>query len=188
MSRFTPSRKYLSAGVLAAALGLVSCWFALRWTPSIVPTMLFFVTAAVLLFLAARPTIEIERQHLKIGGRSIPWTDIRAVDRTGWISPLVVFLTLGANKRLVLIYPGDLETSKALLRELRRNATQALIDGIPFREFWGEPAGQPATAQRKKLPSPRYPILRPEDEADVERLYQRLKTVGRLDPKSNDEK
>ena len=36
---------------------------------------------------------------------------------------------------------------------------------------------------------PRYRILRPEDEAEVERLYQRLKTVGNLDQKnSTDEK
>jgi hypothetical protein len=28
-------------------------------------------------------------------------------------------------------------------------------------------------------------LLTPEDEADVERLYQRLRTVGRLDPKNS---
>jgi hypothetical protein len=39
------------------------------------------------------------------------------------------------------------------------------------------------------MPSPRYPLLRPEDEAEVERLYQRLKAVGHLDPKNSpDEK
>src|SRR5260370_26912808 len=32
---------------------------------------------------------------------------------------------------------------------------------------------------------PRYRILRPEDEAEVERLYQRLKTVGNLDQKNS---
>jgi hypothetical protein len=32
-------------------------------------------------------------------------------------------------------------------------------------------------------------VLRPEDEMEIERLYQRLKTVGHLDPKSGgDEK
>ena len=46
------------------------------------------------------------------------------------------------------------------------------------------PAGE-----RKQPPAPRYRILRPEDEAEVERLYQRLKTVGNLDQKnSTDEK
>jgi hypothetical protein len=41
---------------------------------------------------------------------------------------------------------------------------------------------------RRQLPSPRYQLLRPEDEAEVERLFQRLKTVGHLDPKASDEK
>ena len=41
----------------------------------------------------------------------------------------------------------------------------------------------------RKQPAPRYRVLRPEDEAEVERLYQRLKTVGNLDQKnSTDEK
>jgi hypothetical protein len=44
-------------------------------------------------------------------------------------------------------------------------------------------------ADRKEAQIPRYRILRPEDEAEVERLYQRLKTVGNLDQKnSTDEK
>ena len=30
-------------------------------------------------------------------------------------------------------------------------------------------------------PPSRYPLLSPEDEAEVERLFQRLKTEGRLD-------
>ena len=42
--------------------------------------------------------------------------------------------------------------------------------------------------ERKQAPPPRYRILRPEDEAEVERLYQRLKTVGNLDQKNTDEK
>ena len=64
----------------------------------------------------------------------------------------------------------------------------ALIDGIPYRQYWGEVLA--SGGDRKSVPpSPRYRILRPEDEAEVERLYQRLKTVGNLDQKnSTDEK
>jgi len=189
MTKYTPSRNYLTAGIVACALAFVSAWFALRWTPSVVPTILFFLTSACLLFLAARPVVEIHAQHLRVGSRVIPWADIRSIDRTGWISPLVVFMTLAGNRRVLLIYPGDLETSKSLLRQLRRGAFEATIDGIPYREFWGDDpqSAKPAEASRKPLASPRYPMLRPEDEADVERLYQRLKTVGRLDPKGSDE-
>jgi len=34
----------------------------------------------------------------------------------------------------------------------------------------------------------RYPVLRSEDEEEVERLFQRLKSVGHLESKSSDEK
>jgi hypothetical protein len=135
--------------------------------------------------LALRPPIEIRDQFLVIGKRKIRWGDIQRVDRTGWISPLIVRLTLADKSRVLLIYPGDLETSRSLLRHLRRHARQALIDGVPHRNYWGE--GAPGTAGRKSLPAPRYPLLRDEDEAEVERLYQRLKTVGHLDPKNSDE-
>jgi hypothetical protein len=73
-----------------------------------------------------------------------------------------------------------------LLRELRRHSRDALIDGVPYRQYWGEVLPQ---GERKQAPTPRYRILRPEDEADVERLYQRLKAVGNLDQKNSaDEK
>jgi hypothetical protein len=34
----------------------------------------------------------------------------------------------------------------------------------------------------------RYPVLSSEDEEEVERLFQRLKSVGHLESKSSDEK
>ncbi len=52
----------------------------------------FFLTAAMLLALAFRPVIKVYDAHLEIGKRIIPWQDVRRVDRTGWISPLVVKL------------------------------------------------------------------------------------------------
>ncbi|MCI0363853.1 MAG: hypothetical protein L0219_08230, partial [Phycisphaerales bacterium] len=91
------------------------------------------------------------------------------------------------DSRLFLLYPGDPDSCNRLLRHLRRFSRDALIDGIPYRQYWGEvlaPGGQ-----RKQGQPPRYRILLPEDEAEVERLYQRLKTVGNLDQKnSTDEK
>jgi hypothetical protein len=70
---------------------------------------------------------------------------------------------------------------------LRRLSRDALIDGIPYRQYWGEVLAPPP--DRKPAPPPRYRILLPDDEAEVERLYQRLKTVGNLDQKNpTDEK
>src|SRR5262249_38643456 len=148
----------------------------------------FVVTAALMFAMALRPAIEIHEGYVSIGKRIIPWMDIRRLDRTGWISPLIVRITLFDDSCLLLIFPGDLDSCNSLLRHLRRLSRDALIDGIPYRQYWGEVLA-PAANERKQAPPPRYRILRPEDEAEVERLYQRLKTVGNLDQKnSTDEK
>jgi hypothetical protein len=186
MTRYRPSRNYLTAGLVAIAMAALSAWLATQWTVSIVPAVLFCVSAGLLLFLAFRPPVEIHPQQLRIGTRVIPWGDIQAVDVTGWTSPLILLLTLADRSRLLLIYPGDLDTSMSLLRQIRKMSHAALIDGVPYAEFWGA-AQSNVTTSRKRLPAPRYPVLRQEDEEEVERLYQRLKTVGHLDPKSGSE-
>jgi hypothetical protein len=185
MTCYSPSRHYLSAGLIAVALAAFSGWVAFQWPPAWIAAVLFLASAAILLVLAMQPAIEVYEHHLAVGKRIIPWNDIRRLDRTSWISPLIVQLTLTDERRILLIYPGDIDAGKSLLRHLRRCAKDALIDGIPYKQFWGEalPAGQ----ERRQLPSPKYQLLRPEDEAEVERLFQRLKSVGHLD-RSGDEK
>jgi len=179
MNRYSPSRGYFTASLIALALGAFSIWFAADWAPAWLAVGLFLLSTLALLFLALRPTITVGPEALVIGRKRIPWTAIRRVDRTGWISPLVVHLTLANNARVLVFYPGDLDASNSLLRQLRQRSVNALIDGIPYRTFWGEeePAAEPA----KKLPAPIPRLLRAEDEAEVKRLYQRLKKVGRLD-------
>ena len=72
---------------------------------------------------------------------------------------------------------------------MHRHAHAALLDGVPHHEFWGERArseeGQ-AQGTARQDPS-KYPLLSAEDEAEVERLYQRLKTVGHLDQRGGEE-
>jgi hypothetical protein len=137
--------------------------------------------------MAYRPAIELHPRHLSIGSRTIHWLDIRRVDRTGWVSPLIVRLTLFDDSHLLLIHPGNLDSCQALLRHLRRASRDALIDGVPYRQYWGEMLS--STPENKgQTAVPRYRLLRSEDEAEVERLYQRLKTVGNLDKTSSDEK
>ncbi|MCW5979754.1 MAG: DUF3093 family protein [Bryobacteraceae bacterium] len=186
MTRYTPSPNYLSAGLVAIGLAAFSGWYAREWAPAAIPAVLFIVSALLLLALATRPSIEVHDQYLAIGKRAIPWAAIQRVDRTGWISPLVVSLTLSDGKRAWLIFPGDLDSANSLLRRLRRCAASALIDGVPHWQFWGEAI--PPSGERTRIAGPRYRILREEDEAEVERLYQRLKTVGNLDAANGDEK
>lgn len=185
--RYTPSKQYLTAGLVSAALAVVSAVFATEWIIALVGAVLFFLSAIAVMLLAFRPTIEIQEQFLVLGRRAIPWVDIRRVDRTGWISPLAVFVTLSNNERLLLVYPGDLDAANSLLRHIRRSAREALIDGIPWVEFWGETAA--VQVVKKEPPAQKYQLLRTEDEAEVERLFQVLKTVGHLDTRQpSDEK
>jgi hypothetical protein len=160
---------------------LLAGWMGIRWHAAWhsvwIAAALFAVSAGGLLVLAFRPPIEVHETHLMVGRRAITWTDIRRLDRTGWTAPLAVYLTLANEQRLLLLYPGDYDSATSLLRHLRRYSREALLDGIPYRQFWGE---APASEQ-KQLPSGRAPLLRPEDEDEVERLFQRLKSVGRLD-------
>jgi hypothetical protein len=187
VSRYFPSRYYLSAGFIALGLAAFSTWCGLNWALAFIPAFLFILSAGVILFFALQPPIEIHETHVRIRRRNIAWNQIRRLDRTGWISPLVLHITLLDNERVTLIYPGDLDAANSLLRSLRRYAREALIDGIPYRQFWGDSLG--AAPERRQLPSPKYPLLRPEDEAEVELMFQRLKTVGHIDPKkSGDEK
>ena len=187
MTRYLPAKHYLWLGAAAVVFSGLCTWFAGALALAYVPAGLFLATAAILIVLALRPPIEIHEGYLSIGKRIIPWMDIRRLDRTGWISPLIVRVTLFDDSRVILVYPGDLDSCNSLLRHLRRLSRDALIDGIPYRQYWGELLS--ANNERKQAPAPRYRILRPEDEAEVERLYQRLKTVGNLDQKnSTDEK
>jgi hypothetical protein len=177
VTRYIPSRHFLQAGVAAVVLGAFSAWCGRIWVPAYGVGALFVLGAAVLMLLAFRPTIEIHETYLAIGRRGIPWGDIRRVDHLGWMWPLVVRLTLADRKTVLLVYAGDADSAAGLLRHLRRYAQQALIDGHPRPEFLDE-----EPAEGRALASPRYRLLLPEDEAEVERLYQKLKTVRHLDP------
>jgi hypothetical protein len=139
--------------------------------------------SSLLVFLGLRPPIELREKSLVVGTRAIAWEEIRRVDRAGWESPLLVNLTLSDGSCLRLIYPGDLDSSNSLLRNIRRASRFALIEGRPYREFWG--LVLPETPRRQESPFPRYRLLRPEDEEEVERLYQQLRTAGRIDSRSS---
>lgn len=188
MTRFEPARQYLGFGAAAAALAAASAWCGWHYSQiSYFAAGLFLLTAGMLFAMAFLPVIEVHEGYVSIGKRIVPWMDIRRLDRTGWVSPLILRVTLIDDSMFRLVYPGNLESCNTLLRHLRRMSRDALIDGVPYRQYWGEMTA--AGGERKPAPPPRYRILLPEDEAEVERLYQRLKTVGNLDQKnSTDEK
>src|ERR1700733_7773688 len=165
MTRYVPARHYIFFGVALLALAVFSAWLGLTLTRGLlIPAGLFLLVSAVLLALAFRPAIRVYDAHIEIGKRVIPWQDIQRVDRTGWISPLVVKLTLFDDETLTIIYPGEVDCCKHVLRTIRQMATSAMIDGIPYRQYWGEMLGM---SESRQLAPPRQRVLRPEDEEEV---------------------
>jgi len=184
MTRYRPASQYLPASLVAAGLALFSTWCGLRWPFAFIAAGLFVVSAAVLYYLGSRPPVEVDESTLKIGGQLIRWNEVERIDSTAWTSPLVVLLSLKGGRRLRVIYPGDVEAADRLSRHMRRMARHALIDGVPYRQYWGNTWPQP---DPPALQPPKIRLLRPEDEEEVERIYRRLKAVRRSDERSSSE-
>ena len=184
ITRYRVPAVYFWAGLAALAFTGLSGWFALIWPVCWIATGLFLASAILVLYLASRPAVEIYEGHVKIGNHAIPWRHIRRLDRSANM-PLMVRLTLADKTRILVVYPGDPNSSSGLLRSLRRHSREALIDGVPYRQFWGE--ATIGAVPKKQLAPPRYPLLLPDDEAEVERMFQRLKSVGHLDQKTSSE-
>lgn len=192
LARYTPSPRYLALTLFAVAGAILSAWVGVRWAPSWIAAALFGLSAIALAAITLRPAIEIHETHLRIGRRLIGWDEIRRVDCTSWNAPLAVHITLRDGVRFMILYPGDPDSSSSVLRHIRRHSREALLDGTPYGEFWGEApasANAPVVARSAKDAEapPKYPLLRPEDEDEVERMFQKLKSVGRLESKNSDE-
>ncbi len=191
MTRYLPARHYRWFGISAVALAGLCAWLGTELAHRLRAgrPVSADCRSAVCPGLPSGDR-DSRRLRLQWAGASFPGWTSAAWTAPGWISPLIIRITLFDDSRLLLVYPGDLDSCNSLLRHLRRLSRDALIDGIPYRQYWGEVLRHRATERKQhSRPLPRYRILRPEDEAEVERLYQRLKTVGNLDQKnSTDEK
>jgi len=157
-----------------------SAWCARSWWPAWIPTALLLVGALGAAWLATRLAIEVTPRQLLVGRRAIDWTSIRRVDQTNWISPLVVDLTLVEGRPLRILFPGHAEDCRLLLRLIQQRCTRSLINGVPHSRIFGE-ASSPRPG--KTAPPPR--IMSDEDAAEVERMFQILRSAGRL---GNDDK
>jgi hypothetical protein len=185
MTRFEPSRHFVYTGLVALLLGLMSAWVAWQWTPAVVPATLFFVSSGFLFWLSLHPPIELNDRELAIGNRIIPWSAITHIESTGWLTPLVMKLKTENGRWVLLIFAGDLERSGRLKEGICACAPHALLDKQPQRQ-------RQATITVRNGKSEqivRYPLLTVEDEAEVERLFQRLREIGHLDSiQSSEEK
>jgi hypothetical protein len=181
MSRYTPSRNFLRVAILALALAAGSLWLAQRWPAASAAAIAGFAISAAAFYLGSRPPVEIDGSRLVIGKRQVPIEELARIDRTGWFFPLILRMKLRSGAVSWLVFPGSPSSIRRLLRQLYRAAHGAVIDGMPNL------ANSPMLSGRAAAAAPRPRLLLEEDEAEIERLYLRLKTVGRLDPKNTGE-
>jgi hypothetical protein len=177
MTRFAPSKHFVYMAVIAVLLGLMSAYVGWRWTPALVPASLFFTTALLLIWLSFNPIVELTDCELIIGKRFVPWSSITNIRTTAWLTPLVLKITIDSGRTLTLVFAGDLESSGRLKDMICQCAPHALLNGVPQRQRQAILAVRNgATAELE-----RHPILTQQDEAEVERMFQRLREVGHLD-------
>ena len=177
---FVPSRLYsrVAWAALGGALASVLCGF--RAPLAFIPGFLCALTSAGLFWLARRPQIRVAETQFNIGERAIAWREVREINSSRFLSPLHLRIKLTNARRARLIYPGEPERIEQLLFQLRKNSHLATFDGVAHRDYWtwmslnGTQTESPVMEQPVKM-------LSSEEEDEIERLYQKLKAVGRLD-------
>ncbi len=185
ITRYRVPGHYFWAGLTALALTGFSFWFALQWPLCWIATGLFLASAAAVLYLASRPAVEIYESHRE--------------DRPSRHS-LAAYPAAGSQRESSAdgaahagrqdAHPGGLSRRSEFFE--RPAAQFAPPCARSFDRWRAVPAvlGRIATVSavaKKQLAPPRYPLLLPDDEAEVERMFQRLKSVGHLDQKTSSE-
>lgn len=192
---YQPSRLYSWTAWAALAGSVVCVLCGLRAPLAFIPGFLCATTAAVLFWLAARPCIRVGEAQFNIGERAIAWREVREINTsrfnttrfntTRFVSPLILNLKLTNSRHKVLVFPGDPERIIRLTHQLRKNAYLSTFDGVAYRDYW---TWSNLAGTRAQTPAHDQPVrmLSPEDEDEIERMYQKLKAVGRLDSRGTD--
>jgi hypothetical protein len=187
---YLPSRLYSWTGWAALAGSLVCVLCGFRAPLAFIPGVLCAATAGALFWLAARPTIRVGETQFNIGERAIAWREIREINtsrfNTGrFVSPLILKLKLTNSRHKILVFPGDPDRINRLANQLRKKSFLATFDGVAYRDYW---TWSTLAGSRNEKPALEQPVrmLSPEDEDEVERMYQKLKAVGRLDSRASD--
>ncbi len=177
---FVPSRLYARVGWAALAGSLISILCGFRAPLAFIPGFLCAVTAAALCWLAHRPAVRVSETQFNIGERAVAWREVREINSSRFLSPLILKIKLTNSRHAMLIYPGEPERIEQLLFQLRRSSHLATFDGVAHRDYWTWQSMNGARSENPVLEQP-VRMLSADDESEIERLYQKLKTVGRLD-------
>lgn len=183
--RYLPSSVYTRLSVAVAGIA-IACLFASRfWLPALGPALVAAVLALVLIYFVLRPPIEVHDAHIQIGRHLIAWDSVSHVARPCSIAPLILLLTLNSKRRFWLVYIGSRESGRTLLHQIRRHSRFALIEGLPYGQFWEEDLE--AFRQRCIVTDQFWNVLSPDDEDEVERIFQALRKEDSPHPRRSDE-
>ncbi|MGA8028726.1 MAG: hypothetical protein WB992_16395 [Bryobacteraceae bacterium] len=182
---YQPSRLYARVSWAALAGSLVCLLCGFRAPLAFIPGCLCVITTAVLIWLAARPPIRIGDTQFNIGDRAIAWREVREINSSRFVSPLLLKLKLTNSRHKLLVYPGEPERIARLMFQLRKNSHLATFDGVAYRDYWIWSNLTSGQGENSTLEHP-VRMLSSEEEEEIERMYQKLKTVGRLDSRGSD--
>jgi hypothetical protein len=181
---FMPARLYSRAGWVTLATSLLFVAWGTRAPMAYLPAILCVSFASVMFWLAARPAIRVGENQFNIGERAIAWREVREINKIRFLSPLMLRIKLTNSRQKMLVFPGDAGRVEQLIHLLRKNSHLATFDGVAYRDYWtwSSMAGLRGQRQLKQQP---VRMLSSEDEDEIERMYQKLKTVGRLDARTD---
>jgi hypothetical protein len=181
---YQPWRLYVRVGWAALAGSLVCVLCGLRAPWAFIPGALCAGTSAALFWLSFRPEIRVSASQVNIGERAIAWREVREVN-SRFTSPLILHLKLTNDRRKLMIFPGEPEQIARLIYQLRRNSYLATFDGVAYRDYWLWSSVTESDKEEKSVEPP-VRMLSQDDEQEVERMFQKLKSVGRIDSRGDD--
>jgi hypothetical protein len=183
---YLPSRLYPRIGWAALAGSLICALCGLRAPLAFIPGGLCLITGLVLFWLYKRPPIRLADTQFNIGERAIAWREVRQINTPRFLSPLILNIKLTNSRHKYLIYAGELERIERLMWLLRKNSFMATFDGVSHRDFWAWAAVAQARGGNQPPEQP-VKMLSADEEDEIERMYQKLKSVGRLDSRTSTE-
>lgn len=192
---FLPARVYSRSGWATAASCIIFGALGFRSPEFLIPIAVLAPVSLVLLWLGTRPPIQIQETQIGIGERVVVWREIEAINRVKISLPLILRFKLTNARRLLLIYPGKMEKIDYLVEVIRKCSHLATFDGVAYKDQWnwsatlgtGETKASvvpdPVVEAPKSTAAGPPPIrmLSEEEENEIERMFQKLKTVGSLD-------
>ncbi|MFL6415378.1 MAG: hypothetical protein ACJ74Y_06880 [Bryobacteraceae bacterium] len=183
---YQPSPAYSRLGWASLAGSAVCVICGLRAPLAFIPGALCALTSVALFWLAHRPPIRIGTTQFNIGERAIAWQEVREINNSRFLSPLILKLKLTNSRRKALIFPGEPERIAKLLDSLRRHSALATFNGIAYRDYWtwNEVKELSGDASRDETP---VRMVSAQDEEEIERMFQKLRNCRDLDSHDADQ-